>query len=47
METKMDTTAKLQPPAPADDLEKIPVEQALRKLIVKTDAGLINQYVSN
>lgn len=36
----MDTTAKLQTPAPADDLEKIPVEQVLRKLTVKTDLGL-------
>ncbi len=36
----MDTTAKLQSPSPADDLEKIPVEQVLRKLTVKADAGL-------
>ena len=36
----MDTTAKLQPPAPADDLEKIPIEQVLRKLTVKADTGL-------
>jgi magnesium-transporting ATPase (P-type) len=36
----MDTTAQLQSPAPADDLEKMPVEQVLRKLMVKTDAGL-------
>jgi len=36
----MDTTATLQPQAPADDLEKIPVEQVLRKLMVKTDTGL-------
>jgi H+-transporting ATPase len=36
----MNTTAQPQPPAPADDLEKIPVEQVLRKLTVKTDLGL-------
>jgi Cation transporter/ATPase, N-terminus len=36
----MDKTAQLQPPAPGDDLEKIPVEQVLRKLTVKSDTGL-------
>ena len=36
----MDAAAKLQSTAPADDLEKIPVEQVLRKLLVNADLGL-------
>ena len=36
----MAAAAKVQSTAPADDLEKIPVEQVLRKLLVKADLGL-------
>ncbi len=36
----MGAIAKLQSPGPADDLEKIPVEEALRKLNVSPQSGL-------